>query len=134
MIVWTHPRDGFGSGYAGEGSTSITDASLEEQLNIPIARSRRRNAGRSPEWPQRSRTADRAASELWSAAPVVAEGGDVLYYFLYICKREDATVGAAKFVGHLTSGRGQRQIEWANFLPARQVSRDIRSRRDPPNR
>jgi len=64
----------------------------------------------------------------------VASGDYPMWYFLYICHREDATVEAAMLVTHFTSARGQRRIERIGFLPARRILREIRLRRDSPNR
>ncbi|MBN2172125.1 MAG: hypothetical protein JW819_12470 [Candidatus Krumholzibacteriota bacterium] len=67
--------------------------------------------------------------------PAAVAGGDYpLWYFLYICHRENATVEAAKLVTHLTSARGQRRIERIGFLPARRILREVHLRREPPNR
>ncbi len=64
----------------------------------------------------------------------VAAGEYPLLVFLYLCHREDASVETAKLVTHLTSPRGQRQIERAGFLPARRVLREVLLRRDSPHR
>jgi ABC-type phosphate transport system substrate-binding protein len=53
-------------------------------------------------------------------------GGDYpLYVTLYVACRTNGGIEGAKFVTHLTSGRGQRQIERAGCIPARQVLREI---------
>jgi ABC-type phosphate transport system substrate-binding protein len=54
-----------------------------------------------------------------------------LYHYLYIACLANASVRGAMFVTHVTSDRGQRQIERAGFLPARQTLRPIQLTRDP---
>jgi ABC-type phosphate transport system substrate-binding protein len=54
-----------------------------------------------------------------------------LYHYLYIACLANASVRGAMFVTYVTSDRGQRQIERAGFLPARQTLRPIQLTRDP---
>lgn len=48
-----------------------------------------------------------------------------LYHYLYAACRPEGGVSGTMFVTHLTSDRGQRQVERAGQLPARQVLREI---------
>jgi ABC-type phosphate transport system substrate-binding protein len=61
----------------------------------------------------------------------IGYGEYVLYHYLYAACLANRSVRAAMFVTHLTSDRGQRQIERAGFLPARQTSRTIYLTRHP---
>jgi ABC-type phosphate transport system substrate-binding protein len=54
-----------------------------------------------------------------------------LYHYLYAACLANGSVRGAMFVTHLTSDRGQRQIERAGFLPARQTARAIVLTRHP---
>ncbi len=62
----------------------------------------------------------------------LATGAYPLHHYLYAACRRDGGIQGAKFVTHLTSDRGQRQIESAGWLPARRVLREIRLTRRPP--
>ena len=55
-----------------------------------------------------------------------------LFHYLYAACLANGSVRGAMFVTHLTSDRGQRQIERAGFLPARQTARAIVITRHPP--
>ncbi len=55
----------------------------------------------------------------------VARGDYPLWCHLYACCRGDAGIEAVKLVTHLGSDSGQRQVENAGFLPARQVARPV---------
>ena len=55
-----------------------------------------------------------------------------LYHYLFAACLANGSVRGAMFVTHLTSDRGQRQVERAGFLPARQTSRTIYLTRRPP--
>jgi ABC-type phosphate transport system substrate-binding protein len=55
-----------------------------------------------------------------------------LYHYLYAACLANGSVRGAMFVTHLTSDRGQRQIERAGFLPARQTARSIVITTHPP--
>jgi ABC-type phosphate transport system substrate-binding protein len=48
-----------------------------------------------------------------------------LYHYLYVACRAHGGAEANKFVTHLTSARGQRQVERSGFLPARRYPREI---------
>ena len=54
-----------------------------------------------------------------------------LYHYLYAACLSNGSVRAAMFVTHLTSDRGQRQVERAGVLPARQTVRQIYLTRKP---
>jgi len=54
-----------------------------------------------------------------------------LYHYLYVACLANGSVRAAMFVTHLTSDRGQRQIERAGVLPARRTLREIYLTRHP---
>ena len=54
-----------------------------------------------------------------------ASGDYPLYATLYVACRTNGGIQGAKFVTHLASGRGQRQVERAGCIPARQVLREI---------
>jgi ABC-type phosphate transport system substrate-binding protein len=54
-----------------------------------------------------------------------------LYHYLYAACLSNGSVRAAMFVTHLTSDRGQRQVERAGVLPARQTMRQIYLTRKP---
>jgi ABC-type phosphate transport system substrate-binding protein len=62
---------------------------------------------------------------------MVGYGEYPLYHYLYAACLSNGSVRAAMFVTHLTSDRGQRQIERAGVLPARQTLRQIYLTRRP---
>jgi len=64
----------------------------------------------------------------------VASGAYPLYHFLYVASRKHGGIQGAKFVTHLTSDRGQKQIERAGYVPARLVLREIYLTRHPVDR
>ena len=55
----------------------------------------------------------------------VAAGTYPLHHFLYLACRENGNLEGGKFLTHLTSARGLRQVERAGALPARQILREI---------
>jgi ABC-type phosphate transport system substrate-binding protein len=57
-----------------------------------------------------------------------------LFHYLYVACLANGSVRAAMFVTQLTSDRGQRQIERAGVLPARQTARPIILTRHPVGR
>ncbi len=64
----------------------------------------------------------------------VASGAYPLYHFLYVVSRKHGGIQGTKFVTHLTSDRGQKQIERAGYVPARMVLREIYLTRHPLGR
>jgi ABC-type phosphate transport system substrate-binding protein len=54
-----------------------------------------------------------------------------LYHYLYAACLSSGSIRAAMFVSHLTSDRGQRQVERTGVLPARQTVRQIYLTRKP---
>jgi ABC-type phosphate transport system substrate-binding protein len=54
-----------------------------------------------------------------------------LFHYLYAACLANGSVRGAMFVTHLTSDRGQRQVERAGFLPARHTARAIVLTRQP---
>lgn len=72
-----------------------------------------------------------AVQALGSHAPAsptddaVALGDYPLYHYLYVACRPHESIRGTMFVTHLTSDRGQRQVERAGFLPARHPMREI---------
>lgn len=76
----------------------------------------------------------KAGPEAAAAAPTyenLATGDYPLHHFLYVACRPDGGIQGGKFVTHLGSARGLRQVERAGVLPARQVLREIYLSRDP---
>ena len=61
----------------------------------------------------------------------IGYGDYPLFHYLYAACLANGSVRGAMFVTHLTSDRGQRQIERAGFLPARQTARSIVITRHP---
>jgi ABC-type phosphate transport system substrate-binding protein len=61
----------------------------------------------------------------------IGYGDYPLFHYLYAVCLANGSVRGAMFVTHLTSDRGQRQIERAGFLPARQTARAIVITRHP---
>jgi hypothetical protein len=61
----------------------------------------------------------------------VGYGEYPLYHYLYIACLANGSTRGAMFVTHVTSDRGQRQVERAGFLPARQTVRQIYLTRRP---
>jgi len=55
----------------------------------------------------------------------VATGAYPLYVSLFVACRAGGGIQGGKFLTHLVSGRGQRQIERAGCIPAKQVLREI---------
>lgn len=55
----------------------------------------------------------------------IATGQYPLYHYLYVACRPGGGIEGDKFVTHLTSARGQRQVERSGQLPARQVPREV---------
>ena len=58
-------------------------------------------------------------------ADAVARGDYPLYHYLYVACRPHESIRGTMFVTHLTSDRGQRQVERAGYLPARHPMREI---------
>lgn len=76
----------------------------------------------------------RAAADAEPAAPsraAVASGAYPLDHRLLAACLDSGNFEGAKFVTHLASGRGQRQVERAGALPARQVAREVYLTRQP---
>lgn len=55
----------------------------------------------------------------------VATGAYPLFISLFVACRTNGGIQGGKFLTHLASGRGQRQIERAGCIPARQVLREV---------
>ncbi|MFH1844277.1 MAG: substrate-binding domain-containing protein [bacterium] len=55
----------------------------------------------------------------------VATGAYPLYHRLYLACRENGSREGGKFLTHLASARGLRQVERAGVVPARQILREI---------
>jgi phosphate transport system substrate-binding protein len=55
-----------------------------------------------------------------------------LYHWLYVACRARGRIEGTKFVTHLASPRGQRQVERTGVVPAQQTGREIILTRDPP--
>jgi ABC-type phosphate transport system substrate-binding protein len=55
----------------------------------------------------------------------VVAGDYPLYVSLFVACRADGDIQGGKFVTHLSSGRGQRQVERAGCIPARQVPHEV---------
>jgi ABC-type phosphate transport system substrate-binding protein len=69
-----------------------------------------------------------------AAAPTftnLVTGAYPLYHWLYVACRARGGIQGTKFVTHLASARGQRQVEHAGVVPARQVAREIVLTREP---
>jgi len=62
----------------------------------------------------------------------IGYGAYPLYHYLYAACLANGSVRGAMFVTHLTSDRGQRQIERAGFVPVRQTARAIVITTHPP--
>ncbi|HOX24536.1 MAG TPA: substrate-binding domain-containing protein [Candidatus Krumholzibacteria bacterium] len=92
-------------------------------------------------------TIDVAEDDQLVARPVRAESGDPaarptytnlvtgaypLHHWLYVACRGRGGIEGAKFVNHLASARGQRQVRRAGAVPAQQTAREIVITRDPP--
>ncbi len=80
------------------------------------------------------RVALSAAADDTAAAPTftnLVTGAYPLYHWLYVACRSRGGIQGAKFVTHLASPRGQRQVERAGVVPAQQVAREIILTRDP---
>ncbi|MFO7607772.1 MAG: substrate-binding domain-containing protein [Candidatus Krumholzibacteriia bacterium] len=76
----------------------------------------------------------RAEADAAAAAPsraAVAAGDYPLHHRLLAACAAGGNFEGAKFVTHLASGRGQRQVERAGALPARQVAREVYLTRQP---
>lgn len=61
----------------------------------------------------------------------IAAGRYPLFHYLYVACRPGGGIEGDKFVTHLTSARGQRQVERSGYLPSRQVPREIILLTDP---
>jgi ABC-type phosphate transport system substrate-binding protein len=75
-----------------------------------------------------------ASSDQTSVAPTganVATGGYPLHHFLYAACRGSGSLEGGKFVTHLASARGLRQVERAGVIPAKLVARTIQLSHDP---
>jgi len=66
-------------------------------------------------------------------ANTLAAGEYPLHHYLYAACQPAGGIEGTKFVTHLTSDRGQRQIESAGWLPQRRVLREVRLTRRPPD-
>lgn len=76
----------------------------------------------------------RAETDAAPAAPTreaVAAGDYPLHHLLLAACVGTGDFEGAKFVTHLASGRGQRQVERSGALPARQVAREVYLTRQP---
>lgn len=76
----------------------------------------------------------RAAADAPPARPTddaVARGDYPLYHYLYVACRPHESIRGTMFVTHLTSDRGQRQVERAGYLPARHPMREIALTKNP---
>ncbi len=74
---------------------------------------------------------DTAAVAVRPGYEQVGYGEYPLYHYLYVGCLKDGSVRGAMFVTFLTGDRGQRQVERAGFLPARQTWRPISLTRHP---
>jgi len=74
---------------------------------------------------------DTAAVAVQPGYEQVGYGEYPLYHYLYVGCLKDGSVRGAMFVTFLTGDRGQRQVERAGFLPARQTWRPISLTRHP---
>lgn len=84
--------------------------------------------------PRVRRLAVGAAPGDTAAAPTftnLVTGAYPLYHWLYVACRARGGIQGAKFVTHLASPRGQRQVERAGVVPAQQVAREIILTREP---
>lgn len=61
----------------------------------------------------------------------IATGGYPLHHFLYAACRGSGSLEGGKFVTHLASARGLRQVERAGVIPAKLVARTIQLSREP---
>jgi len=61
----------------------------------------------------------------------IATGDYPLHHFLYVACRGSGNLEGGKFVTHLASARGLRQVERAGVVPAKLVARTIQLSRDP---
>jgi ABC-type phosphate transport system substrate-binding protein len=75
---------------------------------------------------------DRGKAAVQPAYEKIGYGEYPLFHYLYVACLANGSVRGAMFVTHLTSDRGQRQVERAGFLPARQTARPIVITRHPP--
>jgi ABC-type phosphate transport system substrate-binding protein len=69
-----------------------------------------------------------------AAAPTFANlvtGAYPLYHWLYVVCREEGGIQGTKFVTYLAGARGQRQVEKAGVVPARQMAREVILTREP---
>jgi ABC-type phosphate transport system substrate-binding protein len=76
-----------------------------------------------------------AGADQTPARPTYANlvtGAYPLYHWLYVACRGRGGIEGTKFVTHLASARGQRQVRRAGAVPARQVAREILITREPP--
>ena len=74
---------------------------------------------------------DAASAAVEPAYEKIGYGKYPLFHYLYVACLANGSVRAAMFVTQLTSDRGQRQIEKAGALPARQTARPIVLTRKP---
>jgi ABC-type phosphate transport system substrate-binding protein len=74
---------------------------------------------------------DAASAAVEPAYEKIGYGEYPLHHYLYVACLANGGVRAAMFVTQLTSDRGQRQIERAGVLPARQTARSIVLTRNP---
>jgi ABC-type phosphate transport system substrate-binding protein len=74
---------------------------------------------------------DAAAVAVKPGYEQVGYGEYPLYHYLYVGCLKDGSVRGAMFVTFLNGDRGQRQVERAGFLPARQTWRPISLTRHP---
>lgn len=93
------------------------------------------NAGLEPEAgpPAGTRFVEVAAAGAAAAAPTVANvgtGAYPLHHTLYVACRGAGGLEGVKFINHLGTARGLRQVENAGVTPARLVAREIQLSRD----
>ncbi len=74
---------------------------------------------------------DTGAASVEPGYEQIGYGEYPLYHYLYVACLANQSVRAAMFVTHLTSDRGQRQVERSGVLPARQTTRQIYLTRHP---
>jgi ABC-type phosphate transport system substrate-binding protein len=75
---------------------------------------------------------DNGAAAVMPEYEKIGYGEYPLYHYLYAACLANGSVRGAMFVTHLTSDRGQRQVERAGFLPARHTARTIVITTHPP--
>lgn len=114
------------------GEEAVIEAVLADPRSLGLASSL--SLPRYPARPEVRRVLIRSGAGRWfpPTYEAIGSGEYPLHHRLYVACLQGAAPPGSRFVTHVVSARGQRQIERAGFLPARRVSREVVLTRNAP--